>query len=168
MAAAVALVAHSLVFNFVTDDAFISFVYSRNLAEHGKLVFNLGEHPVEGYTNFLWTVLLAALLEARPRARAHVARARHRLRRGHARHRAPGCRGACARRRGGDVDWSWWDALPALFLAGVPGYACWSSGGLETQMFAFLVTLGAAWHLDELSTIARRACALRSRSGWRR
>ena len=61
--AAVALVAHSLVFNFVTDDAFISFVYSRNLAEHGKLVFNLGEHPVEGYTNFLWTVLLAGFLK---------------------------------------------------------------------------------------------------------
>src|ERR1700753_2982645 len=58
--AAAALVAHSLVFNFVTDDAYISFVYSRNLADHGRLVFNLGEPPVEGYTNFLWTVLLAA------------------------------------------------------------------------------------------------------------
>src|SRR5207302_9617699 len=62
VAAAVALVAHSLVFNFVTDDAFISFVYSRNLAEHGQLVFNLGER-VEGYTNFLWTVLLAGLMK---------------------------------------------------------------------------------------------------------
>src|SRR3954471_5389789 len=49
---------HVLLFNFVTDDAFISFVYSRQLAEHGQLVFNLGER-VEGYTNFLWTVLLA-------------------------------------------------------------------------------------------------------------
>ena len=65
--AAAALVAHSLVFNFVTDDAFISFVYSRNLAEHGQLVFNLGEQPVEGYTNFLWTVLLAGSHEGRPR-----------------------------------------------------------------------------------------------------
>src|SRR6185436_10328266 len=54
------LVAHSLVWNFVTDDAFISFVYSRNLARHGQLVFNLGDR-VEGYTNFLWTVLLAGL-----------------------------------------------------------------------------------------------------------
>src|SRR5579859_4180196 len=60
--AAAALVAHSLVFNFVTDDAFISFVYSRNLAQHGQLVFNLGER-VEGYTNFLWTVLLAGLMK---------------------------------------------------------------------------------------------------------
>ena len=80
--AAAALVAHSLVFNFVTDDAFISFVYSRNLAEHGKLVFNLGEHPVEGYTNFLWTVLLGRVHEGGRRPRDHVARARHGLRRG--------------------------------------------------------------------------------------
>ncbi|MGZ3406104.1 MAG: hypothetical protein ACXVAN_06635, partial [Polyangia bacterium] len=61
--AAAALIAHSLVFNFVTDDAFISFVYSRNFAQHGQLVFNLGEKPVEGYTNFLWTVLLGLLLK---------------------------------------------------------------------------------------------------------
>ncbi|MGZ3407197.1 MAG: hypothetical protein ACXVAN_12180, partial [Polyangia bacterium] len=53
-------------------------------------------------------------------------------------------------RRAHGEDWSPWDALPALLLAGVPGYACWSSGGLETQMFAFLVTLGAAWHLEEI------------------
>ena len=49
---------HSLQFNFVTDDAFISFVYAKNLVEHGALVFNLGER-VEGYTNFLWTLLVA-------------------------------------------------------------------------------------------------------------
>jgi hypothetical protein len=55
--AALVLVLHSLAYNFVTDDAYISFVYSRNLAEHGQLAFNLG-HPVEGYTNFLWTVIL--------------------------------------------------------------------------------------------------------------
>ena len=39
--AAALLVAHSLLFNFVTDDAFISFVYSRNFARSGELVFNL-------------------------------------------------------------------------------------------------------------------------------
>src|SRR3954466_2914869 len=56
--AAIVLVVHTLAYNFVTDDAYISFVYSRNLAEHGELTFNLGQH-VEGYTNFLWTVLIA-------------------------------------------------------------------------------------------------------------
>jgi len=40
---------------WVTDDAFISFRYARNLVEGHGLVFNPGE-AVEGYTNFLWTV----------------------------------------------------------------------------------------------------------------
>src|SRR3954452_10819010 len=57
--AAMLLVPHALLFDFVSDDAYISFRYARNLAEHGQLVFNLGER-VEGFTNFLWTVLLAA------------------------------------------------------------------------------------------------------------
>src|SRR5687767_4790589 len=56
-AAAVVLVVHSLAYNFVTDDAYISFVFARNFAEHGELSFNLGQ-PVEGYTNFLWTFVL--------------------------------------------------------------------------------------------------------------
>lgn len=42
----------------VIDDAFISFRYATNLAQGNGLVFNPGER-VEGYTNFLWTVLLA-------------------------------------------------------------------------------------------------------------
>src|SRR5437868_1524161 len=62
LVAAPLLVLHTRVFNFVTDDAYISFVYARNLARHGALVFNLGER-VEGYTNFLWTVLLAGCMK---------------------------------------------------------------------------------------------------------
>jgi len=44
----------------VVDDALISMQYARNLAEGNGLVFNPGER-VEGYTNFLWTLILAAL-----------------------------------------------------------------------------------------------------------
>jgi hypothetical protein len=43
---------------FIQDDAFISFRYARHLAEGHGLVWNVGER-VEGYTNFLWTVLMA-------------------------------------------------------------------------------------------------------------
>lgn len=42
---------------WLADDAFISFRYARNFAEGNGLVWNVGER-VEGYTNFLWTVLL--------------------------------------------------------------------------------------------------------------
>ena len=45
---------------FVCDDAFISFRYVRNLVEGHGLVFNPGEY-VEGYTNFLWVLELAAI-----------------------------------------------------------------------------------------------------------
>ena len=46
-------------FNFVCDDAFISFRYARNLADGLGLRYNLGvEPPVEGYSNFLWVLLM--------------------------------------------------------------------------------------------------------------
>jgi arabinofuranosyltransferase len=51
------LVAAYLV-RFIQDDAFISFRYAANLAHGDGLVFNPGER-VEGYTNFLWTLLMA-------------------------------------------------------------------------------------------------------------
>ena len=45
---------------FLTDDAFISFRYVRNLLNGHGLVFNVGER-VEGYSNFLWALELAAI-----------------------------------------------------------------------------------------------------------
>lgn len=130
--AAGVLVAHSLTFNFVTDDAYISFVFSRNLAEHGELSFNLG-HPVEGYTN-LWTVLIALgmLLGIAPEVSSRVLGL------------------ACAlgtlyvvfrlteRALGRPSAWA---AVPALLLACSSGFACWTSGGLETQLFTLLVVI---------------------------
>ena len=43
---------------WLCDDAFISFRYARNLVQGHGLVWNPGE-KVEGYTDFLWTVLIA-------------------------------------------------------------------------------------------------------------
>lgn len=40
------------------DDAYISFRYARNLAAGHGLTWNPGETPVEGYSNFLWVLLL--------------------------------------------------------------------------------------------------------------
>lgn len=142
--AVLGLVLHMRVFAFVTDDAFISFVYSRNLARYGELVFNLGER-VEGYTNFLWTVFLAGLLKAGwlPESASIFWGVVF----------AVGSMTVCtvfmrwAREEG--PAWSAWDALPALLLAATPGYACWSSGGLETQMFTFWVTLAGLLFLRE-------------------
>jgi len=45
--------------SWVCDDAFISFRYAKNLINGLGLVFNAGER-VEGYTNFLWTIIIAS------------------------------------------------------------------------------------------------------------
>lgn len=45
-------------FRFMQDDAYISFRYARNFSDGLGLVFNPGE-PVEGYTNFLWTLCMS-------------------------------------------------------------------------------------------------------------
>ncbi|HER43803.1 MAG TPA: hypothetical protein ENO08_05025, partial [Candidatus Eisenbacteria bacterium] len=50
-------------FNYIPDDAYIGMRYARNVAEGEGLVFNPGER-VEGYTNFLWIMILAAAAKA--------------------------------------------------------------------------------------------------------
>jgi arabinofuranosyltransferase len=54
----VVAVAAAWAVRFVQDDAFITYRFSRNLARGDGLVFNPGDR-VEGYTNFLWTVVHA-------------------------------------------------------------------------------------------------------------
>src|SRR5207247_899918 len=46
---------------WLVDDAFISFRYAQHLVDGYGLVFNPGER-VEGYTNFLWTMIMAAVI----------------------------------------------------------------------------------------------------------
>lgn len=43
---------------WIQDDAYISFRFAKHFVQGHGLVYNIGE-PVEGYTNFLWTILSA-------------------------------------------------------------------------------------------------------------
>ncbi len=124
------LIAHSLLYNFVTDDAYISFVYSRNFAEHGELAFNLGD-PVEGYTNFSWTVLLGLLMKLGivPEISSRVLGTLCGL----------GTLYVVMRTMERVLGRTTWTAIPSLLLAFSAGFACWTSGGLETQLFTLLV-----------------------------
>ena len=57
---------HSALFAaWVVDDAGISYAYARNLAFGHGLVAQPGAAPVEGYSNFLWVVLLAPFFALR-------------------------------------------------------------------------------------------------------
>ncbi len=60
---AIALHYYRAIGSYVMDDAFIFLRYADNLINGHGLVYNPGE-PVEGYTSFLWTVLLAGGLAA--------------------------------------------------------------------------------------------------------
>ena len=153
--AAVALCVHTYAYNFVTDDAYISFVYSRNLAEHGELTFNLGQH-VEGYTNFLWTVILAGGMklgvppEIACRVLALICALVTLVLVVRIMDRALGRPSA-------------YSAVPALLLAASSGFACWTSGGLETQLFAMLVVValdGVTSAVLHPSAIIRAGAAL--------
>ncbi|MBA3395651.1 MAG: hypothetical protein H0T89_23610 [Deltaproteobacteria bacterium] len=152
--AAVVLVVHTLAYNFVTDDAYISFVFSRNFAEHGELVFNLGD-PVEGYTNFSWTVLLGALMVVGipPEISSRVLGLACALVTLYLVFRI--VERALGRR-------SPWAAVPPVLLACSSGFACWTSGGLETQLFTMLVTgaLEAVVAATDRPRALRRAGAL--------
>ena len=118
----------------VQEDAFISFRYAANLLDGHGLVFNPGER-VEGYTNFLWTVMIAGAmaLGAEPAAAVHAAGIVAALLLCGvvlivARLARPGHR---------------WAGLVALaLLAGTPGLAAEAVQGLETVWFALLVTIG--------------------------
>jgi hypothetical protein len=144
------LLPHAHLFDFVTDDAYISFRYARNLALSGELVFNLGER-VEGYTNFLWTVVLALGIKVGfgPVALSRFLGVALGI----------GTLAVVVRmslRLAGEQR-SRWHLVAPLLLASMGAYACWCSGGLETQLFTFLATLGFDLLLAEV--ILGKGCA---------
>lgn len=140
------------------DDAYISFQYARNLVDGHGLVFNPGER-VEGYTNFGWVMILAAVhavgadLELASRVLGFVCGA-------------------------GLITWvtawfvrrgsPWLAALVGLALALDGTIARWSQDGLETLFFATLVAIATTTRVDELddgrtgvaSSLVFAGCAL--------
>lgn len=62
--AAVAGVWVAFAHRFVLDDAFISFRYAEHLAGGHGFVWNVGEAPIEGVTNYLWTIVLSFAVRA--------------------------------------------------------------------------------------------------------
>lgn len=53
----------SSAWQFTTDDAYISFIYARQLAESNSLDWHKLLPRVEGYSNFLWVVIAALILK---------------------------------------------------------------------------------------------------------
>ncbi|HMQ15506.1 MAG TPA: hypothetical protein PKC49_05975, partial [Phycisphaerae bacterium] len=157
------LLAHSAYYGFLTDDAYISFRYARNLAAGHGLVFNPGCERVEGYTNFLWVILLAGGASigiapeylANPLSLAATAGlwtlvAWFSLR---------------SWRRAGGASAERWTVLAAPILLGLTrSVAVWSSGGLETRLFELLIVGGVLRLVVEVEALLERR-PTRTRAG---
>lgn len=131
-------------FWYVTDDAFISYRYARNLVLGHGLRYNPGESPpVEGYSNFLW-VLLCALFELVGVARGGTTPLPDPTRGPVFVSAACGIALLCLvfdrlrRHLELPLPVAW---LATLTLACFPPFAVWSTSGLETMPFALLVFL---------------------------
>jgi len=118
------------------DDAYISFRYAANLVNGYGLVFNVGER-VEGYTNFLWTMLLAIcgwggfdIVKAGMYLSVVFA--------GIAIVLTWLIAGFVARERG----WpKWLQWIPPLLLSCYPGWSFWAFSGMESTFLACLTML---------------------------
>jgi arabinofuranosyltransferase len=118
-------------FYFTVDDAYISMRYARHLFEGKGLVYNIGQY-VEGYSNFLWVIILALF-------------------------GAIGLNMPIAANIGG-IFFSlltlllviklinklypgrgYWNLLPVALLSTNCDFTGWATGGLETALFTFLV-----------------------------
>jgi arabinofuranosyltransferase len=130
------------------DDAFISMRYARHLAAGSGLTFNAGER-VEGFTNFLWTVVLAAAM----RLGADPVRLAPLL------SLAPALLlivwvYRCGQRYGG-VPHAGWALVAPVIVAAHPFLLAESVGGLETTCFVLLAFIGFERQLAERAGEAR-------------
>ena len=120
------------------DDAYISYRYAENLASGHGLVFNPGER-VEGYSNFLYVVLIALLTRltgAQPYALSGV------LNVGFLALALWLFFSWCREELGGG-----WASLGALLFALTPSFWLWGASGMETALV--LLTQIALWVATE-------------------
>jgi arabinofuranosyltransferase len=121
---------------FIIDDAFISFRYAENLARGHGLVFNPGER-VEGYTNFLWVVMIAGvnMLGGDSLLWSKVLGVLANL-------ATLVMVGLFALRWRPRLVFPGLALLPVLLLVTNYGFVLWGVGGLETPLFTCLATAG--------------------------
>ncbi len=137
----------------ITDDAYITFRYALNLANGAGLVFNHGEYT-EGFSNPLWTLLLACLHILTGAQIPDAAR-------------AAGLFFALGTllcvfvisRKSAESQSSLPLALAVLLIILAPGFHVYATAGLEGPMLGFLLSAGLAASLGS-SQSSRYSAAL--------
>jgi hypothetical protein len=143
-----------LIWDDVTDDAYISFRYVERWIEGLGLTFNPGER-VEGFSNPLWVGLLAAVRWLVPSvAIADAARAL-----GFAAAVVSLLSMAAALRRSNPGRESVAVTYAAIILGLTPGFHVYATAGLETPLLGVLVALGVYYSLADSFASRFRAAA---------
>lgn len=134
--------------SFIQDDSYITYRYVKNFTDGFGLVFNIGER-VEGYTCFLWVVVLAAVkklgfdfISVSQTLGIIFALLTLLFTYNIADRIFP---------KGKDEFYNFcFSILAVILLASNGSFAYWSISGMETPMFGFLVTLGVYLYLKEM------------------
>ena len=137
---------------FVQDDAFITFRYVRNFLNGNGLVFNKGEY-VEGYTSFLWVMILAitSLFKFNIQNTAQYISLFFGLA------TLPltyllSCRfnfDTVTNKQ--KISAITFNLIPVFLLSVTGAFSYWSVSGMETSLFVFLVLLGIYFNIENSS-----------------
>ena len=141
-----------LFWNFTIDDAFISFRYAKNLFLDQEMVFNIGEAPVEGYSNFLWVLwmMLSFVLNIEIVFFSKISGLIFC-------HLSVLILYKLAFRISKSKDSS---SLIILFYVLTPNIALWSVGGLETSLFSCLLLASVYFFILDISVRKNRIIKL--------
>ncbi len=137
---------HAISVGYVVDDAYISLRYAHNFAQGHGLVYNVGVR-VEGYTNFLWVLSLGIISWICPHVDMLVVAQGISLAFGVA---TLVLMFVLARRSIEASPWMW--LAGPLMLAGNSSFCAWSTGGLASTAYAFLILLALVMHDREFRT----------------
>ena len=138
---AVIFILHALHLAVIAEDAFIGFRFAEHFAEGNGLLWNIGEPPVEGYTNFLWIIICSVAILTGINLIAFV--------------QITGIVFSiiiliyiyyfCSKLLEFD---SYSSLIAAAFLALSGPFATWAVSGMETNLFALLVAAGCYHELS--------------------
>jgi len=133
-----------ILWGWTHDDAYISYRYAENLINGNGLTFNVGDSPVEGYSNFLWVLLLVFFkllgfnLELTSKILSIII----------------GCINIIVLFKLGRLMFAreelHWILISILLFISNPSELIYTISGLETQLFTLLVLLGIYFYVLEL------------------
>lgn len=138
---------HAIYLNCVAEDSYITFRFAQNLAHGYGFVWNIGEPPVEGYTNFLWVIICAGIFKSgldlpfTSQVLGVIF----------------GCLSifylfkltSCILGRTTPLC-----LIPGLFLALCGPFASWASSGMETSLFSLLLIMAVYYYLLFIKTLS--------------